>query len=51
MQIDIFTQCLVPVIGGLGLFMLGLEFMANGIQNLSVNKMHHRLPIERKAEA
>ncbi len=43
MQIDIFTQVLVPVIGGLGLFMLGLEFMANGIQNLSVNKMRDAL--------
>ena len=29
----------MPVIGGLGIFMLGLEFMANGIQALSVNKM------------
>jgi phosphate:Na+ symporter len=27
------------VIGGLGIFMLGLEFMSNGIQALSVNKM------------
>lgn len=43
MQVDIFTQVLVPVIGGLGLFMLGLEFMANGIQNLSVNKMREAL--------
>jgi phosphate:Na+ symporter len=39
MQIDIFKDILVPVIGGLGIFMLGLEFMANGIQALSVNKM------------
>ncbi|AMJ60661.1 Na/Pi cotransporter family protein [Bosea sp. PAMC 26642] len=39
MQIDIFTQVIVPVIGGLGIFMLGLEFMSNGIQNLAVNKM------------
>ncbi len=39
MQIDLFTQVLVPVIGGLGIFMLGLEFMSNGIQALSVNKM------------
>ncbi|TAJ25943.1 MAG: Na/Pi cotransporter family protein [Reyranella sp.] len=39
MQIDYFTQVLVPVIGGLGIFMLGLEFMSNGIQALSVNKM------------
>ena len=29
----------MPVIGGLGIFMLGLEFMSNGIQALAVNKM------------
>jgi len=39
MQADLFKDILVPVIGGLGLFMLGLEFMSNGIQALSVNKM------------
>jgi len=39
MQVDIFTQVIVAVIGGLGIFMLGLEFMSNGIQNLAVNKM------------
>ncbi|MGB6119259.1 MAG: Na/Pi symporter [Mesorhizobium sp.] len=39
MDIDIFKDVLVPVIGGLGIFMLGLEFMANGIQALSVNRM------------
>jgi phosphate:Na+ symporter len=39
MNIDIFKDILVPVIGGLGIFMLGLEFMSNGIQSLSVNKM------------
>ena len=39
MQIDIFSQVIVPVIGGLGIFMLGLEFMSNGIQSLAVNKM------------
>jgi phosphate:Na+ symporter len=39
MQVDIFTQVIVPVIGGLGIFMLGLEFMSNGIQSLAVNKM------------
>lgn len=39
MQVDIFTQVIVPVVGGLGIFMLGLEFMSNGIQNLAVNKM------------
>ncbi|MDB5415830.1 MAG: na+/Pi-cotransporter family protein [Rubritepida sp.] len=42
-QIDIFKDVLVPVIGGLGIFMLGLEFMANGIQALSVNKMRNFL--------
>ena len=39
MQIDIFREILVPVIGGLGIFMLGLEFMSDGIQNLAVNRM------------
>lgn len=39
MQVDIFTHVIVPVVGGLGIFMLGLEFMSNGIQNLAVNKM------------
>ncbi|HEV7249904.1 MAG TPA: Na/Pi symporter [Shinella sp.] len=43
MEIDIFKDVLVPVIGGLGIFMLGLEFMANGIQALSVNKMREFL--------
>lgn len=39
MQADIFRDIVVPVIGGLGIFMLGLEFMSNGIQSLAVNKM------------
>ena len=39
MQADIFKDILVPVVGGLGIFMLGLEFMSNGIQALAVNKM------------
>jgi phosphate:Na+ symporter len=39
MQVDYFKDIIVPVIGGLGLFMLGLEFMSDGIQNLAVNKM------------
>ncbi|MGE4322281.1 MAG: Na/Pi cotransporter family protein [Sphingobium sp.] len=43
MEIDIFKEIIVPVIGGLGIFMLGLEFMANGIQALSVNKMREWL--------
>ena len=38
-QGEIFKDILVPVIGGLGIFMLGLEFMSNGIQSLAVNKM------------
>lgn len=42
-QVDIFTQVIVPVIGGLGIFMLGLEFMSNGIQSLAVNKMRAML--------
>jgi hypothetical protein len=28
MQIDLFKDVLVPVVGGLGLFMLGLELMS-----------------------
>jgi phosphate:Na+ symporter len=39
MEIDIFKEVLVPVVGGLGIFLLGLEFMDRGIQSLSVNKM------------
>jgi phosphate:Na+ symporter len=39
MQAEIFKDVMVPVIGGLGIFMLGLEFMSNGIQALAVNKM------------
>jgi phosphate:Na+ symporter len=39
MQVDYFKDILVPVIGGLGIFMLGLEFMSNGIQNLAVSKL------------
>ncbi|WP_286958850.1 Na/Pi cotransporter family protein [Arsenicicoccus sp. UBA7492] len=39
MDVDIFKDILVPVIGGLRIFLLGLEFMDNGIQALSVNKM------------
>jgi len=38
-EVDLFKEILVPVIGGLGIFLLGLEFMASGIQALSVNKM------------
>lgn len=39
MEIDIFRELLVPVIGGLGIFMLGLEFMSDGINNLAANRM------------
>ncbi len=39
MEIDIFKDLLVPVIGGLGIFMLGLEFMSDGINNLAANRM------------
>lgn len=39
MQVDYFRDLLVPVVGGLGIFMLGLEFMSSGIQSLAVNKM------------
>jgi phosphate:Na+ symporter len=43
MQVDYFKEILVPVIGGLGIFMLGLEFMSNGIQNLAVSRMRAML--------
>lgn len=43
MQVDIFTQVIVPVIGGLGIFMLGLEFMSTGIQSLAVTRMRDLL--------
>ncbi|MBR0649342.1 Na/Pi cotransporter family protein [Roseomonas terrae] len=43
MQVDIFTQVIVPVVGGLGIFMLGLEFMSNGIQALAVARMRDLL--------
>ena len=39
MDIDFFRDLIVPVIGGLGVFMLGLEFMSDGINNLAANKM------------
>ena len=43
MQIDLFREILVPVFGGLGIFMLGLEFMSDGIHNLAVNRMRSLL--------
>lgn len=39
MQVDYFRDMIVPIIGGLGVFLLGLEFMSNGIQALAVNRM------------
>lgn len=43
MEVDIFKEILVPVIGGLGIFMLGLEFMSDGIHNLAANRMRSML--------
>ena len=43
MEVDYFREIVVPVIGGLGIFMLGLEFMSNGIQALAVNRMRDML--------
>jgi len=43
MEVDIFREIIVPVIGGLGIFLLGLEFMSNGIQALAVNRMRELL--------
>ncbi len=43
MQVDLFREILVPVIGGLGIFMLGLEFMSDGIHNLAANRMRSLL--------
>jgi phosphate:Na+ symporter len=42
-EVDLFKEIIAPVIGGLGIFLLGLEFMASGIQALSVNKMREWL--------
>jgi phosphate:Na+ symporter len=39
MAVDVFKDVIVPVVGGLGIFMLGLEFMSQGIQALAVNRM------------
>src|SRR5688500_702241 len=43
MQIDVFKEILVPVIGGLGIFMLGLEFMSDGISQMAANRMRAML--------
>jgi hypothetical protein len=42
-EFDVFKDILAPVIGGLGIFMLGLEFMSNGIHDLAVNRMRDLL--------
>jgi phosphate:Na+ symporter len=42
-QIDYFKDVLVPVVGGLGIFMLGLEYMSDGIRNLTVTKLRETL--------
>ena len=39
MQLDLLKEMLVPVIGSLGIFMLGLEFMADSINHLAANRM------------
>jgi phosphate:Na+ symporter len=43
MDVDIFKEILAPVVGGLGIFLLGLEFMERGIQALSANRMRELL--------
>ncbi|MFT3876545.1 MAG: Na/Pi symporter [Propioniciclava sp.] len=43
MDVDLFKDVIVPVVGGLGIFLLGLEFMEKGIQSLSANKMRDLL--------
>lgn len=43
MDVDLFKDIIVPVVGGLGIFLLGLEFMEKGIQALSANKMRDLL--------
>ena len=43
MEFDVLKDILAPVIGGLGIFMLGLEFMSNGIHDLAVNRMRDLL--------
>ncbi|CAG7857721.1 hypothetical protein MCAMS1_02653 [biofilm metagenome] len=39
MAIEMFKDVIAPVVGGLGIFMLGLMFMEEGIQSMAVNKM------------
>jgi phosphate:Na+ symporter len=42
-DVDILKEIIAPVVGGLGIFLLGLEFMERGIQSLSVNRMRELL--------
>lgn len=39
MDVDVFKEIIAPVVGGLGVFLLGLEFMENGIHALSANRL------------
>ena len=43
MDVDLLKEVIAPVVGGLGIFLLGLEFMERGIQSLSVNRMRDLL--------
>ena len=43
MDVDLFKEIIAPVVGGLGIFLLGLDFMERGIQALSVNRMRDLL--------
>ena len=43
MDIDLFKDVIVPVVGGLGIFLLGLEFMEKGIQALSADRLRTML--------
>lgn len=43
MDVDLLKEIIAPVVGGLGIFLLGLEFMERGIQALSVNRMRDLL--------
>jgi hypothetical protein len=47
MQVDYFKNVLVPVVGRLGVFMLGLELMSEGIQKLGVNRSRSRVGHQR----
>ena len=47
MQVDYFKNVLVPVVGRLRVFMLGLELMSEGIQKLGVNRSRSRVGHQR----